>query len=81
MKIVIACDSYKGCMSASEVVSTIEKGIKKANVNHQRIWFSYGRWWRRNGRYRKWLEAIGGKMVDVTVDAYGKAYLERSLWI
>ena len=70
MKIVIACDSYKGCMSASEVVKTIEKGIKKANVNHQTICVPMADG--GEGTAAILAEAIGGEMVDVScVDAYG----------
>lgn len=35
MKFVVACDSFKGCMTSKEVGQTIEKGILKANFQHR----------------------------------------------
>lgn len=76
MKIVIACDSYKGCMSASQVVQTIEKGIKKANENHQTICVPMADG--GEGTAAILADVINGKMVDVEcVDAYGKSWIAQ----
>ena len=71
MKIVVACDSYKGCMSAKEVVSTIEKGIKKANVQHEVFGFPMADG--GEGTADILSGALKAKKVEVdTVDAYGQ---------
>ena len=31
MKVVIACDSYKGCMTSREVARRIEEGIRQVD--------------------------------------------------
>ena len=32
MKVVIACDSYKGCMTSREVARRIEEGIRQGGM-------------------------------------------------
>ena len=39
MKIIVACDSFKGCMSSKEVEESIKKGILKANNKHEVLTF------------------------------------------
>ena len=34
MKILVACDSFKGCMTSGEVVQCVKKGILRANPDH-----------------------------------------------
>lgn len=35
MKFVVACDSFKGCMTSQEVIERIKIGIHKANSDHE----------------------------------------------
>ena len=39
MKIIVASDSFKGCMSSKEVEESIKKGILKANDAHEVLTF------------------------------------------
>lgn len=74
MKIVVACDSFKGCMSAKKVVSTIEKGVKRANENHEVFGFPMADG--GEGTAQIIQEALKANRIQVnTVDAYGKEYL------
>ena len=34
MKIVVACDSFKGCMTSKEANEAIKRGILKSNDKH-----------------------------------------------
>lgn len=79
MDIVVACDSFKGCMTAPEAVRSIEKGLNRADPGHKvrlypmadggegtaEVFARYGR----------------GKLVDcAVVDAYGKPVTARYCW-
>ena len=33
MKVVVACDSYKGCMTSEEIADHIEEGIHQADAS------------------------------------------------
>lgn len=69
MKFVVACDSFKGCMTSKEVGQTIEKGILKANFQHRVKVFSMADG--GEGTAQAFCDVINGKMVDVnTLDAY-----------
>lgn len=71
MKFVIACDSFKGCMSSSEVSNTVKKGILKANPQHEVDCFSMADG--GEGTTLAFCDAIGGRIEYVdTIDAYGK---------
>lgn len=49
MKIIVACDSFKGCMSSKEVEESIKKGTLKANNKHEVLTFPMADGRRRNG--------------------------------
>lgn len=71
MKIIIACDSFKGCMSSKEVEECIKKGILKANKEHEILTFPMADG--GEGTAMVFCDIIQGKTIDVlTVDAYGK---------
>ena len=71
MKIIIACDSFKGCMSSKEVEECIKKGILKANKEHEILTFPMADG--GEGTAMVFRDIIQGKTIDVlTVDAYGK---------
>ena len=71
MKIIVACDSFKGCMSSKEVEESIKKGILKANNKHEVLTFPMAD--RGEGTAMVFCDIIQGKTIDVlTVDAYGK---------
>ena len=71
MKIIVACDSFKGCMSSKEVEECIKKGILKANKEHEILTFPMADG--GEGTAMVFRDIIQGKTIDVlTVDAYGK---------
>ena len=71
MKIIVACDSFKGCMSSKEVEESIKKGILKANNKHEVLTFPMADG--GEGTAMVFCDIIQGKTIDVlTVDAYGK---------
>lgn len=71
MKIIVACDSFKGCMSSKEVEKYIRRGILKANPNHEVFTFPMADG--GEGTAMVFCDIIQGKTIDVlTVDAYGK---------
>ena len=43
-KIIIACDSYKGCLSSREVNEAIASGLKEWNADAADQWLSIGRY-------------------------------------
>lgn len=69
MKFVVACDSFKGCMTSSEVALTIKRGILSANPEHEIKTFSMADG--GEGTAQAFCDAIQGKMISVdTLDAY-----------
>lgn len=71
MKIVIACDSFKGCMSSKEVEQSIKRGILKANDHHDVTCFPMADG--GEGTADVFCDLIRGEKIEVlTVDAYGK---------
>lgn len=71
MKVVIACDSYKGCMSSREVANRIEEGIHMARKDIETI--SYVIADGGEGTVDAFAQTCGGKKQSVnTTDAYGK---------
>lgn len=71
MKFVVACDSFKGCMTSEEVAHTISRGILSANPEHDIRLFSMADG--GEGTTQAFCDAINGQMVFVdTIDAYGK---------
>ena len=70
MKIIVACDSFKGCMSSKEVEESIKNGILKANCEHEVLTFPMADG--GEGTAKVFCEIIKGKTTEVlTVDAYG----------
>ena len=65
MKVVIAPDSFKGTMKASEVADIIEKGVLDVfpNANISKIPFSDG----GEGSAECFHSAIGGELINVRV--------------
>lgn len=71
MKILIACDSFKGCLTSRQVGQQIEKGIHRYDpiIQTKRYSIADG----GEGTVDAFLEAGHGKKVYVkTTDAYGK---------
>ena len=58
MKIIVACDSFKGCMSSKEVEESIKKGILKANNKHEVLTFPMADGPVFRGLHHECLEAI-----------------------
>lgn len=71
MKIVVATDSYKGCMSAKEVAQAIQNGIKKADPAHEVITVPMADG--GEGTAEIFKDVIRGKWIPITCkDAYGQ---------
>ncbi len=71
MKVVIACDSYKGCMSSKEVSSIMETAIHRVDESIQVEKFLVGDG--GEGTMDAFLAACGGEYVSVYCrDTYGK---------
>lgn len=71
MKIVVACDSFKACMTSKEAAGTIERGIKKANPEHEVLCFPMADG--GEGTAQVFCELLNGEMeVTDTIDAYGE---------
>lgn len=69
MKFVVACDSFKGCMTSKEVGQTIKKGILEADSQHRVQVFSMADG--GEGTAQAFCDVINGRMVNVdTLDAY-----------
>ncbi len=71
MKILIACDSFKGCLTSRQVSQQIEKGIHQYDetIETKRYSIADG----GEGTVEAFCEACQGKKVYVkTTDAYGK---------
>ena len=71
MKVVVACDSYKGCMTSEEVADHIEEGIHQADASIEVIkqLIADG----GEGTTAAFCAAADGQWVHVrTTDAYGK---------
>ena len=76
MKVVIACDSYKGCMTSREVARRIEEGIRQ--VDDAVITKSYVIGDGGEGTVEAFHETCQGKKQPVsTTDAYGKKIMSE----
>ena len=76
MNIVVACDSFKGCMSAPEAVRSIEKGIIRANPEHKV--HAYPMADGGEGTSEVFARYSKGRLVECSVaDAYGKPVTAR----
>lgn len=71
MKVVIACDSYKGCMTSKEVAKYIESGIHRLDANIETISYVIGDG--GEGSVEAFEETCQGVRQYVkATDAYGK---------
>ena len=71
MKVVIACDSFKGCMTSKQVASQIEKGIHRLDPAIQTVSYVIGDG--GEGTVAAFHETCHGQIQHVqTTDAYGK---------
>lgn len=71
MRVVIACDSFKGCMTSKQVAAQITKGIHRLDPNIQTIPYVIGDG--GEGTVAAFHETCHGQMQQVkTTDAYGK---------
>lgn len=71
MKVLVACDSFKGCMSSNKANQCIKKGIKKVNKNNEVYTYSIGDG--GEGTMRAFHESMNGKLISCKVkDAYFK---------
>lgn len=71
MKVVIACDSYKGCMTSVEVADQIERGIRAVDESVETLSYVIGDG--GEGTVMAFHETCHGVMQRVsTTDAYGK---------
>ena len=71
MKVVVAMDSFKGCMTSLRAAMQVEKGIKKYNENIEVVKFPIGDG--GEGTLQAFHSLCDGELVWVqTSDAYGK---------
>lgn len=69
MKIVVACDSFKGCLSSKDVNEKIKDGILKDNIKHEVLTYSIGDG--GEGTVDAFYDTIGGERISIdTVDGY-----------
>lgn len=65
MKIVVACDSFKGCLKSYEVNDVVEKGIKKVVKDIEVIKISIADG--GEGTVHALVEGLGGKYIEVNI--------------
>lgn len=65
MKVIIAPDSFKGCLSAKMVALAMERGIKKAQSDIETIKIPMADG--GEGTVEAILEAVGGRIIEVEV--------------
>lgn len=76
MKIVVACDSFKGCLTSEEVADTVEKAIHQVDPAIEVLKFLSGDG--GEGTMRAFVKACGGFYVETTCrDTYGKKIKTR----
>lgn len=71
MKVVVACDSFKGCMTSREVAEHVESACKRVDpqIDVQKYVIGDG----GEGTVDAFMETCHGERVEVmTTDAYGK---------
>lgn len=70
MKVVVACDSFKGCMTSQEVAENVENGIHRVDPSIEVSKYVIGDG--GEGTVEAFHSTCNGKRVDVeTSDAYG----------
>lgn len=71
MKIIIACDSYKGCMSSKEVAEHMKAAIHRVDPAIDVLTYTMADG--GEGTAAAFCDACGGEMVScMTTDAYGR---------
>lgn len=71
MKVVVACDSFKGCMTSKEVAQHVENAIKQVDETVSVVKYVIGDG--GEGTVDAFCETCHGELVDVAAsDAYGK---------
>ena len=76
MKVVVACDSFKGCLSSAQVGECIKNGILKENPNHEVITYAIADG--GEGSVEAFCAAANGELVAFeTKDAYMKPHTCR----
>lgn len=63
MKIILATDSFKGCLTSEEVENTISGSVKSGNIEFHKIPMSDG----GEGMLETFIAALNGKIVETTV--------------
>lgn len=80
MKIVVACDSFKGCMSSKEVKDIISQSIKDVDENIEVVTYVIADG--GEGSVEAFCTCANGVMQDVkTSDAYGRKIESQYGWI
>ena len=76
MKVVIACDSFKGCMSSRQVASQVAKGIHRVNAQIETYEYVIGDG--GEGTVEAFHETCQGCIQNVeTTNAYGKKQMSE----
>ena len=71
MKVIVACDSYKGCMTSKQVAKQITAGIHEVNASCEVLSYVIGDG--GEGTVQAFKETMHGENVGVaTTDAYGR---------
>ena len=71
MKIIVACDSYKGCMTSAQVADNITAAIHRVDPAIEVV--SYSMADGGEGTAAAFCDACGGEMVEAaTTNAYGR---------
>ena len=71
MKIIVACDSYKGCMTSAQVADNITAAIHRVDPAIEVV--SYTMADGGEGTAAAFCDACGGEMVEAaTTNAYGR---------
>lgn len=71
MKVIVACDSFKGCMKSEEVAQHVEHGIHRVDPSIEVKKYVIGDG--GEGTVDAFAKTCGGEIVSVnTTDAYGK---------
>lgn len=76
MKIIIACDSYKGCMSSKEVAEHMKRAIRRVDPSIEVLAYTMADG--GEGTSAAFCDVCGGEMVScATTDAYGRRIRAR----
>ena len=80
MKAVIACDSFKGCLSADKVCRAIEKGIKSALPEARTVCFPLADG--GEGTVESFYKICGGELINVqTVNSFSEPLTAQYLML